>query len=295
MVDDTVVEVFTAEMGITGGREDLENTFVDGEEGNIEGTTSEIVDDDLAFAARLVESVGDRSGGGFVDDTQDVETRDGSGVLGRLALSVVEAARSRTLSKERSDRRLAYCYALGGDGDDRVQDLLTEVRFGRLLHLSENHGRDFLRGERPLLAALDFDLDDRLVALLDDLERVVLQIALHVRLVEFPADQTLGVEDSAARLGQSKSHGRAIRVDELCGVLRSLVLRRIADQTLSIGGECNIGRSNPVTLLVEIWGIRSEISRADLADAAPGRLSEFQRGRPSAHRRKSTSSRDQCR
>lgn len=77
-------------MGVTGGGEDLEDAVVDGEERDIEGSTSEIVDDDLRFAALLVETVGDGGSGGFVDDTEDLETGDGTGILGGLTLSVIE-------------------------------------------------------------------------------------------------------------------------------------------------------------------------------------------------------------
>lgn len=78
-------------------------------------------------------------------------------------------------------------------------DLLPEVRLGRIPHLTQDHGRDLLRCEGPLLAALDLDLDDRLVALFDDFEGVVFEVALDVGFVEFPTDQTFGVEDGAAR------------------------------------------------------------------------------------------------
>jgi len=88
--DDSVVEIFTSEMGVTSGGQNFEDTVVDGEKGNIEGSSSEIVNDDLGFTALLVETVGDGGGGRLVDDTEDLETGDGSGILGGLALSVVE-------------------------------------------------------------------------------------------------------------------------------------------------------------------------------------------------------------
>jgi len=59
VVDDSVVEIFSSQVGVTGGREDLENALFDREEGDVESTTTEIVDDDLRFGlASSVETVG---------------------------------------------------------------------------------------------------------------------------------------------------------------------------------------------------------------------------------------------
>lgn len=58
VVNDTVVKVFTTEMGVTGGSENLENALLDREERDIKGTTSQVVDDDLRLFASLVKTVG---------------------------------------------------------------------------------------------------------------------------------------------------------------------------------------------------------------------------------------------
>ena len=65
-------------------------TVVDGQQADVESSTTEIVDDDLRLAALLVKAVCDSSGSGLVDDTEDSETSDGAGILGRLTLRVVE-------------------------------------------------------------------------------------------------------------------------------------------------------------------------------------------------------------
>lgn len=49
VVDDTVVKVFTTEMSVTSCRQNLENAGFDSEDGNIESTTTEIVDENLTF------------------------------------------------------------------------------------------------------------------------------------------------------------------------------------------------------------------------------------------------------
>ena len=112
-------------MGVTSGSQDLEHAVIDREQRHIESSTTEIVDDDLRLAALLVETVGNRSGGRLVDDTEHLEAGDRTRVLGRLTLGIVK---------------------VGGDGDDRVRDGAAKVSLGSLLHLAENHGRDLLGG-----------------------------------------------------------------------------------------------------------------------------------------------------
>jgi hypothetical protein len=98
VVDDAVVKVLSSEVRVTGGGENLEDAVVDREERDIERSSSEIIDDDVALASSLVETIGDGGGGRLVDDAEDVETGDRSGVLGGLTLSVVEAERDEMRS-----------------------------------------------------------------------------------------------------------------------------------------------------------------------------------------------------
>ncbi len=71
----------------------------------------------------LVEAVGERRGRRLVDDAQHLEAGDLAGVLGRLALGIVE---------------------VGGNGDDGLRDGLAELGLGRLLHLLQDEGGDLL-------------------------------------------------------------------------------------------------------------------------------------------------------
>ena len=110
------VEVLTTKMSVTSGGLDGEDTALDVQERNIEGTTTEIVDEHVTLLARLAgtETVRNGGGGRLVDDTEDVEARNGTGVLGGLTLVVVE---------------------VGGDGNDSLLNLLAELGLGNLLHL----------------------------------------------------------------------------------------------------------------------------------------------------------------
>ena len=129
-LDDALIPVVAAEAVVTGGRTDLnggEVVFVlaDFQQGDVEGTATEVEDEDeLVFLAAL-EAVGKSGSSGFVDDARDVEAGDLTGVLGGLALAVVE---------------------VGRNGDHRVGDVLAQVGLGVALELHQRAGADLLRG-----------------------------------------------------------------------------------------------------------------------------------------------------
>jgi len=196
VVDKTVIEIFTTKMGVTSGGLDFEDTVLDGQERDIEGTTTKIEDEDVALTLNLlIETIGNGSSSRLVDDTENVHTRDHTGILGSLTLGVVEVS---------------------GDGNHSVGDGGTEISFSGFLHLEEDHGRDFFRSE-GLLLTLVFDLDLGLAVLVDDLERPVLHIRLDLLVGETTTDKTLGIENGVVRV-----HG-------------DLVLGGITDQTLRVG------------------------------------------------------------
>jgi hypothetical protein len=196
VVNETVVEILTTQVSVAGSGLDLEDALLNGQERHIEGTTAEIEDEDVALALDLlVETVGNGGRGGLVDDTEDVETGNETGVLGGLTLGVVEVGRDR---------------------DDSVVDGATEVGLSGLAHLGEDHGGDLLGGE-DLLLALELDLDDGLAGTVDDLEGEVLHVGLDLSIAELATNQALGVEDGVV------------------GVHGDLVLRGISDKTLCVG------------------------------------------------------------
>jgi len=174
VVDKSVIEIFTTQVSVTSGGFDLEDTVFDGENGDIKGSATKIEDEDVSLGADLlVKTVSDGSSGRLVDDTEDVETGNGTGVLGGLSLRVVEVS---------------------GDSDDSVGDILSKVSLGGVSHLGEDHGGD-LFGEEGLGLALVFDLDLGLGVVVDDVEGPVLHVGLDNRVVELSADQSLGVKD----------------------------------------------------------------------------------------------------
>ena len=144
-VDDPLVDVVAAEVGVAVGRLDLDDVVADLEDRDVEGAAAEVVDRDR-LVLLLVEAVGQRGRRRLVDDALDLEAGDLARLLGGLALGVVE---------------------VGRHGDDRARHLLAEVGLRGLLELQQDLRRD-LRG-RVLLA---LDVDARVaVGGLDDLVR----------------------------------------------------------------------------------------------------------------------------
>ena len=149
VVNDVVFKVLATKMGITHGGQDLKDAITDGKKGDIESSTTEIVDDDLRFLALLVKTVGDGSSGRLVDNTKDMKAGNGTGILGSLTLSVV---------------------GVGGDGNDGMGDLLAGVSFSGLLHLGQDHSENLFRSEIPLVTMV-LDRNSGLSVILDNLER----------------------------------------------------------------------------------------------------------------------------
>jgi len=210
-VDELVVEILTTQVSVTVGGLDLEDTFLNGEEGDIESTTTKIEDEDVLFLLRLsIETVGNGCGGWLVDDSEDVESRDGSGILGGLSLGVVE---------------------ISWDSDDGRLDGLSEVGFGDFLHLDQNHGGDFLSLEFLGLALVLDDDSWLIVGTSLDFEWPELDVSLDGLLSKLSADESLGIEDSVG------------------GVSGSLVLSRVADESLLVS-EGDVGWGGVQTLIV---------------------------------------------
>ena len=135
-------------MGITCRGQDLEYTIIDREKGDIESSTTEIVDEDLRFTTLLIKTVGDGGSGRPANDTENLETGDGTSIFSSLTLDIVE---------------------VGRDGDDGVGDLLAEVSLSGLLHLFQYHGGDFFGGEVPPHTTV-LDRNCGLSVLLDNLQ-----------------------------------------------------------------------------------------------------------------------------
>ncbi len=132
-VDDLLVPVVAAQLGVARGRLDLEHAVADLEHGHVERAAAEVEDEDGLVGALLVEPVGQRGGRRLVDDAQHLEAGDGARLLGGGALGVVE---------------------VGGHGDDGLGDGVAQERLGVALQLAQDAGRDLLR---RVVLAVDVD------------------------------------------------------------------------------------------------------------------------------------------
>ena len=137
-VNDALIPVIATQTVVACGCADLNGgeavvILADFQQRDVEGTATEVEDqNELVFLA-LFEAVGQCRSGRLVDDTQDVQACDLSGILGCLTLCVVEVRRN---------------------GDDRVGNGLTEVLFRVPLELGEDSRGDLLCG---VLLVVDVD------------------------------------------------------------------------------------------------------------------------------------------
>ena len=145
---DALIEVVAAEAVVARGGQNLNNTVVDIEDGDIERAAAKVVDHDL-LALLLVDAVGEGRGRRLVDDTLDLEAGDLTGVLGRLTLRIGEVS---------------------GNGDDGFAHGAAEVSLSVALELLQDHRADLLRS---VLLTVNFHFIIRTHFALDRRDRAV--------------------------------------------------------------------------------------------------------------------------
>ena len=163
-----LTEIFSSKVSIASCCLDFEYAIVDGQERDIKGSSSKVIDNYLTFVTGAVKTVRDGGGGWLVHNSNDVQASNGAGILSSLSLIVVEVR---------------------WDGDDGVDYFFPEVALCDFLHLSENHCGDFFGGERPVLS-LDLNGDGGFVILICDSERKVLDITLYIFVRKLASNQS---------------------------------------------------------------------------------------------------------
>ena len=164
IVDDHLVEVIAAQVGVTGGGEHFEHAIPHFQHRHVEGAAAQVEHQD-ALIALAVKAVGQGRRSGLVDDAQHLKAGDLAGILGGLALGVVE---------------------VGGNGDHRLGDGFTEVFAGVFRQLAQHLGTHLLGGELLVQhRALHLDVGARL------LDAIAHFLRLFVDLVDPTADEAL--------------------------------------------------------------------------------------------------------
>jgi hypothetical protein len=206
-VDHALVEVVAAEVGVAVGALDLEDALGELEHRDVVGAAAEVEHGDRLLLL-LVEAVGEGGRRGLVDDAEHVEPGDLAGVLGGLALRVVE---------------------VGRDGDDGLRDRVPEVVLGGLLHLLQDHRRDL--GRRVALA-LDLDRHE-VVAAAGDLVGDALGLVAH--LARLAPHEALDREERVGGVGDGLALGDL--ADQALAVLGERDDRRRGAAALGVGDD----------------------------------------------------------
>ena len=118
---DPVVPVLAAEVVVAGRGQHGDLFGRDPGDGHVERAAAEVVDQDRLIRPRLLEPVGEGRGGRLVDDPQDLQPGGAPGLDRRLALGVGE---------------------VGGHGDDRAIDRLSQLRLGVLAEPLQDERRE---------------------------------------------------------------------------------------------------------------------------------------------------------
>jgi hypothetical protein len=97
----------------------FEDTFFNSKKRNIESTTTKIKDENVLFCGLLsIETISNSSGSWLIDNSENVNSSNGTSILGSLSLGVTE---------------------ISWDSDDGRFNGFSQVSFSNFFHLSKNH------------------------------------------------------------------------------------------------------------------------------------------------------------
>mmetsp|Transcript_20213 Transcript_20213/g.45979 ORF Transcript_20213/g.45979 Transcript_20213/m.45979 type:complete len:293 (+) Transcript_20213:1121-1999(+) len=178
-----LIEILSTKMGVTVGRLHFEHATVHLQNRHIEGTTAKVINSHDLSVTLLVHSICKSCCSRLVDNTQNLEARDLSSILGGLSLRIVEVCRD-------SD----YCLVHRG----------AKIALSSLLHLLQDE-RSNLRW-RILLSILRLNPCIS-VCCLDNLERTMLDILFQSGISKLSSNQTLCCIEGVVRVRDCLSLG----------------------------------------------------------------------------------------
>ena len=188
-----MVKIVTTECRVATGGHHLKHPAMQAQDGDIEGSATQVIDGDHPFLAG-VEAIGDGRRRGFVEQPQYMQTGQSGRVLGALTLGIVK---------------------IGGHRDDHAVEVSPEGRGTALGQFFQDLGRDLHRVDQPL-AGLQLG-HARLGS--HELVRLLAGIDVGQRLAHHPLDRddgvvgiegrlTLGIEANPDGIGLVMDHGR---------------------------------------------------------------------------------------
>ena len=179
-VDHALVDIIPTQVGVARRGLDFKDAFTHFENRHVERTATE-VEDQHGLTGFFVQAVGQRRGGGLIDDAQHIQTRDLPGVPRGGALGVIEIGRYR---------------------DDGIGDFFPQV-LGSVLHqLAQDHSRNLLR--RILLT--HNQKADRVIRASHNFVRDVLDLRFHFRVAA--SYEPLGRIDGVFRIEHCLASGQ---------------------------------------------------------------------------------------
>ncbi len=212
VVDQPEVEILAAQMGVAVRGLHLEDAVADFKHRNVEGSAAQVEHHDL-FLGLFIETVGQRGRGRLVDDPEHVETCDLAGVLGCLALAVVEVCRH---------------------GDHRVGHRFPQVFLGGFFDVAQDKRRYL---GRAVVFVADVDPDVAVRCLLNG-KRQNLDVVLDLAGIELPSDEPFDAKDRILGIGDGLSLGDL--PDETLARFRNRHHRRGGPSAFGIGDDLRL-------------------------------------------------------
>mmetsp|Transcript_68174 Transcript_68174/g.112146 ORF Transcript_68174/g.112146 Transcript_68174/m.112146 type:complete len:292 (+) Transcript_68174:498-1373(+) len=210
MCHDILIKIFTTKMGVTICCDYFKDAIVNGEKGDIKGSTTKVKHQDILLSFLLIQTISNSSSSRLIDDTHYSETRNSSSIFCGLTLSIVEVGRYR---------------------DDSMCDFLPKIGLGNFPHFTQNHGAD-LFSSKSLVFSFHVYTNMGLLVLFDYLKGKKLQILLNRFIVPCSTNQAFGIKNS------------------VFWIRGQLILCSITNQSFSFWSESHVRWSDSVSLVV---------------------------------------------
>ena len=263
---ESAIEIVAAQRGVAAHRLHLEHPLVELKDGDVEGPAAQVVDGERSLGA-FVEAVGEGRRSGLVEQPQDFQSGEASGLLRGLPLRIVE---------------------VGGYRDHRLVDLDPEPLFRARAQRAQHLGRDLHRIDHA--AARDHEPDHAGNPLRESIGAQTAGLGVRRRAAHEPLHRGDGIagELRGEPAGRAPDHDRSRPAAGPVVHDRRKQCAPLVDRKrvrLAVGKDDGDERVGSAEIDPDCAG------RASLLGAAFARLADLQKGHQSSTERPSTSSR----